>query len=130
MVSGMTSVQLVALGRGHQRQPDAGVAAGRLQDHGVLVDQAGRLGGLDHVQADAVLDAAAGVEELQLGNHVGVAAFGQAVDAHQRRVADELYDVVCDSCLSMTRSYLVSFVCPLLKPVGSGAERTVPQKLD
>ena len=57
----------IALERGGDREAVAGVAAGRLDDGPARLEEAGALGGLDHRQADAVLDRAAGVEHLQLG---------------------------------------------------------------
>ena len=87
---------LVALGGADQGQGDAGVAAGRLDDDRVLVDQAGLLGGVDHGKADAVLDAGAGIEKLQLGHDRAVGAFGEAVEADKRGVADQFSDIRCD----------------------------------
>ena len=58
--------QLVALGRGDERERDAGVAAGRLDDDGVLVQHAALLRVLDHRHADAVLHAAERIEEFAL----------------------------------------------------------------
>ena len=58
---------LVALRLGDHRQPDAGVARGRLDDRAAGLELAGRLGGLDHPGRDAVLHGAAGVEVLHLG---------------------------------------------------------------
>src|SRR5439155_13253202 len=52
----------VTLPLGHDGQPDAGVAAGRLDDRATGAQLAGLLGGLDHPQRDAVLDRAAGCE--------------------------------------------------------------------
>ena len=62
--------ELVALGRGDEGQRDAGVAAGRLDDHGVLVDHAALLGVFDHGHADAVLHAAERIEEFELEREV------------------------------------------------------------
>ena len=61
----------VALHRGSLREADAGVAAGRLHDHATRLQQPGPLGGLDHGQRDAVLDRAAGVHVLELGDDPG-----------------------------------------------------------
>ena len=58
--------ELVALGRRHERQRDAGVAAGGLDDDGVLLEDPALLGVLDHGHADAVLHAAQRIEELAL----------------------------------------------------------------
>jgi PAS domain S-box-containing protein len=59
--------QPVAPQRGHHRQRDAGVAAGRLQDGVPRPEGAGRLGGPHHPQRRPVLDRAGGVAVLQLG---------------------------------------------------------------
>src|SRR5690606_15643536 len=50
---------LVAALLGHQRQADAGVAGGRLDDGAALLQLSGLLGGLDHLDRDPVLGAAA-----------------------------------------------------------------------
>ena len=61
--------ELVALGRADERQRDAGVAAGRLDDRrAARLDPALALGGLDHRHADPVLDAAAGLNISSLAN--------------------------------------------------------------
>ncbi len=79
----------IALGPRHQRQAEAGVAGGRL-DHGAARLQAAvALGGIDHRQADAVLDRAAGVLRFELEEERAGAGV-QPRHAHQRRVADEL----------------------------------------
>ena len=61
--------QPVALHRRDHRQPDAGVAAGRLHDGGARLEHAAALGVLDHRHGDPVLHAAAGVARLDLGEH-------------------------------------------------------------
>ncbi len=58
---------LVALLLGHHRQPDTGVAGGRLDDRAAGLELAGRLRRLDHPGGDAVLHGPAGVEVLHLG---------------------------------------------------------------
>ena len=80
--------QLVAAGGAGERQADAGVAAGRLDDGGVLVDLAVALGGVDHGHADAVLDRPERVEVLQLGDDGRLGVADDAAQADQRRVAD------------------------------------------
>ena len=45
-------------------------------------------GGIEHRDPDAVLDAAPGIEVLQLGDHVGHGALGYPAQPHQRRVSD------------------------------------------
>ena len=62
-------------------------------------DRARRLQGVDHADADAVLDARDRVEELELGQDVGLdaALLRQPVQAHERRVADGLGDRIVDA---------------------------------
>ena len=60
-------MQPVALLRGGEREADAGVAGGRLDDRPARLEQPVALGRLDHREADPVLDRAAGVEVLELG---------------------------------------------------------------
>ena len=99
MVSGMVSTQLVATGRGHQRQGDAGVAARRLENDRVRLDQTRLLGRVDHRDPDAVLDTVCRVEELQLGDDVGDRTFGDPVEPDQRGVTDQFRDVLRDAHL-------------------------------
>src|SRR5207244_12481683 len=57
--------------RGHHGETMAGVARGRLDDRAAGLELAGPFGLLDHGQPDAVLDAAAGVQLLELGQDRG-----------------------------------------------------------
>ena len=86
--------QAVALGGADEGQGDAGVAGGGLDDHAVGVQPARALRRLDHGQRDAILDRRQRIEELELDQHLGQATrLGrQAVEPHQRRVADRLAD--------------------------------------
>ena len=66
--------EVVALGGADEGERDAGVAARRLDDRGAArLDPALGLGGLDHRDADAVLDRPARVEHLELGEQLGAA---------------------------------------------------------
>ena len=87
--------QLIALRGAHKRERDAGVAARRLDDRRTArLDAALALGRLDHRDADAVLDAAAGVERLELRKQPGVAARReQPRELDHRRAADMLGNV-------------------------------------
>ena len=57
-----------------------------------------RLGRVDHGDGQAVLDAAAGVRDLDLGEQVALQALGldQPRQPHERRVADQIEDRVGD----------------------------------
>src|SRR5690606_27993234 len=78
----------IALGAADQRQAEAGVSRGRLDDGSAGAQTAVALGGIDHGKADAILYRAAGVLRFQLEKE-GARAGVQAADAHQRRIADQ-----------------------------------------
>ena len=63
---------VVELGAQHG-EADAGVAAGGLDDGHAGVELSGRLGVANHAERDAVFDAAAGVERLELAQNRGPA---------------------------------------------------------
>eukprot|EP00966_Prymnesium_polylepis_P324111 7380198-Prymnesium_polylepis.1 len=81
----------VALGRADHRQPDAGVAARRL-DYGRArrVNITARLGPLDHRLGDSVFHRAARVLHLELCQHPLCAAVRTRypIQLHKRRLAD------------------------------------------
>jgi hypothetical protein len=60
------------------------------------LDLAAALGLLEHEHADAVLDRAARVEELALGEDLGGQAARDVLEAHDRRAADDGEDAVVD----------------------------------
>src|SRR5712692_1867250 len=80
----------VALHRGRHREPDAGVAARRLDDRRAGLEQAARLRVLEHRQRDPVLHAAARVDRLELGDDARAAGPGQPVEPDHRGPADQL----------------------------------------
>ena len=75
-------------------RPDAGVAAGRLDDRAAGLQATVGLGALDHLQGGAVLRREARVVELELGEQVAVEVAGRPVEPHHRGVADERDEVV------------------------------------
>ena len=78
-------------------QAHAGVARRALDNRSALLEQAGALGVLNHLDRHAVLGRVAGVERLQLGENLRVHdSAGDGVDAHHRRVADGVEDAVAD----------------------------------
>ena len=95
--------EVVSLGRTHEGERDARVAAGGLDDRrAARLDPAFRLRGLDHGHADAVLDASARVERLELGEQLYAVVGGRRALQHlgqsdQRRGTDKLRNVDRDS---------------------------------
>ena len=67
---------LIAAGSCHAGQADAGVAGGRLNDGGILVQLAGSFGIVQHCLCNAVLDGTGGIEVFQLSQQLGFQAFG------------------------------------------------------
>jgi hypothetical protein len=76
-------------GGADERQRDAGVAAGRLDDHRrPRLDSPLALGGIDHRGADPVLHGAARVQVLELRDDLGAEALPHPPQRDERRVAD------------------------------------------
>jgi len=84
----------VTLGGGHESQGDAGVAAGRFDDHRVALEETALLRVFDHGHTDAVLDAAEGIEEFALEQDGGLQLGCDFIEADQRSVTDGFDDVV------------------------------------
>ena len=84
--------QPVALDRRRHRQADAGVAAGGLDDRRARLQEAASLGVIEHGDGDAVLDAPAGVQRLELCHDDRPVWLGQAVQPNHRRPPDQLED--------------------------------------
>ena len=89
--------QLVTPGCGGEGQSDAGVAGGGLNNHLALGELSAFFCVPDHVGADPALDAVGGVAPLNLGQHSGLAVFGDVVQLDQRGVADGLAVVVVNA---------------------------------
>ena len=86
----------IALQARGDRQARAGVAGRGLDDRAAGTQAAVLLGGLDQADRDAVLDRAARVEELHLGDELRRQPGADAAQAYQRRVADRVEDGVPD----------------------------------
>ncbi len=82
--------ELVALHCADHGQADGRVAAAGLQDDLAGGQLAAGLGLLDHSQGDAVLHRPAGVPHLQFRQEFDARGRVHAVDAHQRRAADQI----------------------------------------
>src|SRR5699024_6883824 len=82
---------------------DAGVAAGGLDDGAAGLQLPGLLGRVDHGHADAVLDGAGGVVELELRDDGGLDLVTEVVQLHERGATDQLGDVLVDGHASPRR---------------------------
>jgi hypothetical protein len=87
----------IALEGGSDRQAVAGVSAGRLDDRPAGFQETGSLSRLDHGEADAILDGAARIEHLHLGEQERLAirraeVAGDPAKPDERRVTDEVED--------------------------------------
>ncbi|MNF60755.1 hypothetical protein D3C84_423770 [compost metagenome] len=79
----------VALGPPHQGQAQAGIAGGGLDYGAAGLEPAVALGAVDHGDADAVLDGAAGVLAFELEKERAGAGV-ETGNPHQRGVADQV----------------------------------------
>ena len=79
-----------------QRQPDPGIAGRALDDRAARAQQPLLLGVGDDRQRRPVLDAAAGVQELALAQDLAARGVGDLVQAHQRRVADQIDEALAN----------------------------------
>ena len=95
---------LVALHDRRDRQAHPGVARRAFDDGAAGPELAAALGVFDHPHGHPVLDRVAGIEGLDLGEDRRVRhAAGDAVDAHQGRIADGVEDGVADLRAGMIR---------------------------
>ena len=95
--------QRIALGGADHRQPDAGVAARRLDHRLPRLEFAAALGLLDDADREAVLDRPGRIEEL--GLHVQPHVLRRdAVEADARRVADGVDDAVVEASAAVGRA--------------------------
>ena len=82
----------VAAGGGDGSQADAGVAGGRLDDDGVALQLAARLGVIKNGLGDTILDGACGVEVFELGEELSLELFSlfDVGQFEKRGLADQL----------------------------------------
>src|SRR6202007_2234600 len=73
-------------------------ATGRLNDDRVFFENAALFGILDHRHANAVLDAAEGIEEFALEKNRGIEASGYFVEFDERGASNRLDDVIVYPC--------------------------------
>lgn len=88
--------QPVTADRRDEGEPDAGVAAGRLDDRRPGPQDPAALGVLDQRDAEAVLDAPAGISHLQLRDYPTRKPAGEAFQLHHRGPADGRGEVTKD----------------------------------
>src|SRR5262245_56568432 len=79
---------MVPLGSAHERQGDARIAAGRLDDLHTRLEFAGLLGIPDHRRADAALDAVGWFAALDLRQHRASQPLGQTIHPNEWRAAN------------------------------------------
>ncbi len=97
-------LQPVTPRRRHERERDAGISRGRLDQHGVGVDVSRLLHRDHHRSPDAVLHARGGCEIFELGKNgrVRTMRLRQFAQAHDRRVTDRIHDRVEDPATAGT----------------------------
>ena len=108
------------LGR-DDREARAGVARGRLDDRAARLEQPGLLGRVDHRDGGPVLDAAAGVDHLDLGEQPAREVAPDPPQAHQRRVPDQVEDRVGDLHVGWHRARIAH---PPTVPAGRSSRRS------
>ena len=94
---------LVAANGGNQRQPHSGIAGGAFDDGAAGLQQAFFLGVVDHGDADAVFHRAPWVEVVGFDVNPRLEPVIDAMEPHQRSVADGFQDVVTFHRVSRTQ---------------------------
>ena len=84
----------VAAHRRDQRQPHPGISGSAFDDRAAGLEQSFFLGVVDHGDADAVFHRAARIDVVGLDVNLRLQALVDAIQAHQRRVADGFQNVV------------------------------------
>src|ERR1700752_4098023 len=86
----------IAAGVADQSEADAGIAGRSLDDDAAGAQQALLLGILDDGERGAVLDRAAGVEELSLAQDPAAGRLGGGLQLDQRRAADAVDETMAN----------------------------------
>jgi hypothetical protein len=85
---------LVTLACSDNRETDTGIARCRFDDRAAGFQCAGFLSRLDHTNRDAILHRPAGIQLLKLGKQLRAPGRRDAIEPHQRCVADEVEQAV------------------------------------
>ncbi|SKP30437.1 Uncharacterised protein [Mycobacteroides abscessus subsp. massiliense] len=88
---------VISLALRDQCESDPSIARGGLDDGAARLEQPRLLGGLDHLDGDAVLRAAAGIEVFDLGCHRREALGHHRVEPDEGGVADQIRDMLGDA---------------------------------
>jgi len=92
----------VAAHRRHQRQPHAGVAGSAFNNRAARLQQTTFFGVIDHRHANAVFHRAAGIDVVRLDIHLCLQPVIDSIEAHQRRAANGIQNIVAAHEVSMT----------------------------
>jgi hypothetical protein len=98
-VFGHRQDDFVSLRCRNHRETDTCVTAGRFDDRSTRLELAGALCRFDHAQTDAVLHAAAGIEELQLREHFRPTFLRNSVEPNDGCLPDDLANVSVNSVM-------------------------------
>jgi len=83
----------IPLDRGHHREPEPGVPARRLDDRPAGLQRPLRLGVLDHLLSNPILDAPARVHHLEFGEDEALHTVHDLRQLDERCIPDRLEDV-------------------------------------
>jgi hypothetical protein len=89
---GHAHLQLVSSSCTDIRESDSGIAATRLNDDSVRLNQTVSFGGVDHSPANPILHAPKRIHVFDFGNDISDTAFDGSLQSHQRRVANAMCD--------------------------------------
>jgi hypothetical protein len=105
--------RLVAACIADEREADPGVASGAFDDQPAGLEQAALFCVEDEVEAGAILDRAAGVQELGLAEDFAAGELRSAAQADERRVADRFDEAASDRHLLAIAVFAVELGYPV-----------------
>src|SRR6266545_2709442 len=98
----------IAAHRRSHRQRDAGVARGRLDQRIAGLDRTPPFSLENHRQRGSILDRSGGVVALELRQQHVVRLAGQALQPHERRIADGAFDGLIHGACARSKSSIVT----------------------